>query len=1135
MPDIPVERIKQIKSFPSLVKFLRDELDWPLSSEEIDELVFEYEPDELGIDPEIAVKIKEIKQLRPLTTNQPWGIFYIGFEPKRLPVVVLRRVLQKLVIKKRQSAQPAHRSAWQLHDLLFISSYGEENQRAITFAHFSEDEESKLPTLRVIGWDSQDTPLHMDRCIHELQSLTFDEELSPDKWREQWSEAFTLEHREVITKSKVLAKKLAALATRIRQRVNKVLAVESEKGPIRQLYKAFQETLIHDLSEDDFADMYAQTITYGLFSTKKSRPAGLVAENLLDMIPKTNPFLKELLSTFLTVGGRKGKIDFDELGIDDVVQTLRNTDMDAVLRDFEDRNPLEDPVIHFYEGFLKEYDAKKKVKRGVFYTPRPVVSFIVRSVDEILRKDFGLMYGLADTTTWGEMARRNRDIKIPEGVSEHDPFVQILDPATGTGTFLVEVIDLIYKTMKSKWEQEGHIPLEFNKLWNEYIPKHLLPRLYGFELMMAPYAIAHMKIGLKLFETGYRFGSNERARIYLTNTLEKPKKFSEILEYEAPALAHEAVSANSVKKNTPITVIIGNPPYAGVSSNLAPEMRAMVVPYKKVDGVQIVEKSALQFEKNLNDDYVKFIRYTEMKLRNMPGIVGMITNNGFLETTTLRGMRSSLLDTFSNICVIDLHGDADKRETATDGTRDRNVFDIKHGVAISILRKHRNSPDEFKAKIMRCDVKGDRDVKYSLLLNSDISTMDYVKIEHHPPTYFFTPVSKQESQEYQKGISIIELFGVNSTGFESGKDEVLTDFSRAALKAKIKLFCSQRTTQVCEKFKIKAGWGKVLLDKRNSISGDPSFSSRFMEYLHRPFDIRYTYYRKDLLKTNSFSAGKHLCYGERNVALMVMRQVSVDGPFNHALVSGIIPNNRAFYSTKGKVSYFPLFLFSGEDDLVVAKGQLLGHNLNSTQIHVFEESLDINFKSDVEKHTTHSFGPRDVFCYSYAILSSRGYRERYSDFLRRDFPKVFVTKQIKLFLNLCSLGSELIELHLMESTKLNDFITTFPILGNNDISKVGEKAKALADVKNGKGRLFINKTQYFDGVPEVVWNFHIGGYQVCHKWLADRKKAGRKLSQEDIVHYHKIVVAINETIKIMKQIDETIDAHGGWPGAFTAK
>jgi len=304
--------------------------------------MFEYEPNELGIDPKTAVKIKEIKQLRPFTANQPWGIFYIGFEPKRLPVVVLRRVLRALVIKKRQSANKANRAAWNLHDLMFISSYGESDERALTFAHFMEEREGSLPTLRVIGWDYQDTPLHIDQCIYELERLRYDEGLTPEQWREHWSQAFTLEHREVISTSKVLAQKLAILAQRIRMRVNVVFAVESEIGPIRKLYKAFQETLIHDLSEDDFADMYAQTVTYGLFSARCSREADFIPENLADMIPVTNPFLKELLSTFLTVGGRKGKIDFDELGINDVVQVLRDANMEAVLRDFGDTKPEED-------------------------------------------------------------------------------------------------------------------------------------------------------------------------------------------------------------------------------------------------------------------------------------------------------------------------------------------------------------------------------------------------------------------------------------------------------------------------------------------------------------------------------------------------------------------------------------------------------------------------------------------------------------------------------------------------------------------------------------------------------------------------------------------------------------------------
>lgn len=396
-----LERLRSIKSFPSLVKYLRDELDWPIESDDVEDLTFEYEAEELGLDAKTAAKIKEIKQLRPFVTGQPWGIFYINFEPKQLPIVALHRILSKLVLKKRASVNKAQQASWQLNDLLFISSYGESDERTISFAHFSEDKVfGDLPTLRVLGWDSQDTVLRLEDVEQTLRDkLRWPQnEDDVDDWRKSWSSAFTLRPREVIRTSKELAIRLADLARLIRARVSQLLAIESEKGPLRKLLKAFQEALIHDLDEDGFADMYAQTIAYGLLTARVSRPAGLIADNIHDL-PNTNPFLKEQLEAFLTVGGRKGKIDFDELGVNEVVELLRNANMEAVLKDFGDRNPQEDPVIHFYELFLKEYDPEKRMKRGVFYTPRPVVSFIVRSVDEILRTEFGLEDGLADTTT----------------------------------------------------------------------------------------------------------------------------------------------------------------------------------------------------------------------------------------------------------------------------------------------------------------------------------------------------------------------------------------------------------------------------------------------------------------------------------------------------------------------------------------------------------------------------------------------------------------------------------------------------------------------------------------------------------------------------------------------------------------
>ncbi len=345
------ERLRSIKTFPSLVKYLRDELDWPIETDDFEELTFDYEPEELGIDIKTAAKIEEIKQLRPLENGQLWGIFFVKFEPKRLPVVALRRILGSLVMKKRASARKAERAAWHLNDLLFISNYGESDGRQITFAQFSENGlKGDLPVLRVLGWDDADTALHIDHVHNELrEKLRWPEDTSDHlDWRSRWSSVFSLRHREVIETSKALSERLAKIAADIRKRVNTILRLETDQGPIRKLQTDFRKALIHDLSDDDFADMYAQTITYGLLTARVSRPAGLIAENVTDMVPITNPFLRDLLSTFLTIGGRKGKLDFDEVGINDVVQLLRDTNMEAVLRDFGDRKPEEDPVIFFY-------------------------------------------------------------------------------------------------------------------------------------------------------------------------------------------------------------------------------------------------------------------------------------------------------------------------------------------------------------------------------------------------------------------------------------------------------------------------------------------------------------------------------------------------------------------------------------------------------------------------------------------------------------------------------------------------------------------------------------------------------------------------------------------------------------------
>ena len=568
MVSLTASDVENVSNFEQLVELLRDHLEWPIGEDYgFDDIVFEYEADELGLKKDEVAKIREIHQLRPLATNQPWGIFFISMEDKVIPVTVLRRILKALVVKKRAGAQSSERRAWDKSDLIFAASFGQSGARELAFVHFSDGKSTgDLPVMKVLGWNAQDTKLHNEHAAKLLREKLIwpDDAEDTESWRETWASAFELRLNEAIRTSKDLALQLAELASDIRARVNQLLKAEEETGPMRTMLSAFRKNLIHDLDDDGFADMFAQTISYGMLAARISRPEGIIADNLADMVPKTNPFLKELFANFLKIGGRdkRSSMDFDELGVRDVVDMLNAANMEAVLRDFGDRNPKEDPVIHFYELFLKEYDPQKRMQRGVFYTPRPVVNFIVRGVDEILRNEFSLPLGLADTSTWAEVAARNDRITLPDHVQPNAPFVQILDPATGTGTFLVEVIDLIYNRMCEHWKSEGMSGAEVNDAWNAYVPAHLLPRLTAFELMMAPYTIAHMKVGLKLSETGYAFGSDERARIFLTNALEPERDLDMEFDFMSEALAHEAHAANQAKVHPRFTIVLGNPPYS---------------------------------------------------------------------------------------------------------------------------------------------------------------------------------------------------------------------------------------------------------------------------------------------------------------------------------------------------------------------------------------------------------------------------------------------------------------------------------------------------------------------------------------------------------------------------------------------
>ncbi|NIJ62706.1 type ISP restriction/modification enzyme [Qipengyuania flava] len=1205
MPDISAEELARVNSFPKLVALLRDRLEWPIDEDyEFEDVIFEYEPQELGLKKEETAKVREIHQLRPLVTNQPWGVFFISFEEKQLSVTVLRRILRALVVKQRGAA--VDRQAWDKSDLIFAANFGKSGERELAFVHFSDGAATNdLPVMKVLGWNARDTKLHNDHVGHQLskQLAWPDDPADVTEWRTQWSSAFEVRHREVISTSKELAKRLAALATDIRATVNDLLRREVDKGPLRTMLEAFRKNLIHDLDADGFADMFAQTICYGMLAARISKitpedsSGCLVADNMADMVPRTNPFLKELFANFLKLGGRdKDKaLDFDELGVRNVVDMLNRANMDRVLEDFGNRNPRKDPVIHFYEDFLREYDSEQKVDAGIFYTPPAVVGFIVRGVDEMLRTEFDLPLGLADTTTWGELAKRNDKITVPDHIDPNQPFVQILDPATGTGTFLVEVIDLIHKRMIEHWQGEKMSSAEIKAAWDEYVPTHLLPRLTAFELKMAAYSIAHMKIGLKLVETGYTFGSDERAHILLTNTLQPPRELDLDERARQVAFAHEAERANVAKQCGCFTVVIGNPPYKGESMNPSrvkgklTHAGKLVQRFFQVRGQSLNERNS----KWLNNDYVKFIGFAMNEIETSShGVFGYINSNTWLDRPLFRGVRTEFEDCFPVIRIVDLHGNIGKRETADDGTRDEGVFAIEEGTNIAIAARIKSA-----SSIKQHDLLGPLGDG-----NGDGGKLDWLEThslrgictEIYPLTPMFkltpmeTTVGGQNplQTEYYALTGLPHLLPLHSAGIVTSNDDLSIQFDPTDMQTVAREFLNVDLQPLLDERDIKGGatiWKLEvsphpvrvsLKKKKESQDWQVEYAQRdlmevseidknIIPITYRPFDMRFTVYtgnsggfhcrpRPDVMK--------HLVGGE-NIALISARS-NQSSEMDHFFCSRFVTETKSGERTAQSTT-FPLWLRreAGEkhkrsnfepawarrcadqlhltflDGIPHGEQQSMGSDYRhqkAKQIGLLDQPWD--GRGDLEK----DFGPRDLFDWIYAILHAPSYRSRYAEFLKSDFPRIPIPKDRATFAALVLLGQRLVALHLL---KHDDE----PVLQNPDIRYVGTSKPQIGQRRTSRGgfpqwengKVTINESCWFEDVPKATWEFTVGGYQPLSKWIEDRAgkggqnpRPGRVLTEEDILHYRRVVTALTETRKIMAEIDQAIEEQGGWPDAF---
>lgn len=564
--------IRKVKDLHGLVEYFATKLGWNIDFddfEDIEDITYDFDASDIGLKEEAFAKISALRQLPPLVDGQRWGIFSVEFDSKRFEVTALRKILSGLIPKRRNAADHA---VWNQQDLLFLCFWDEGNERTIGVAHFA-DKEVGLPQIRMIYCaPAVEDFTQIMRFEERLSQLKWpDDPSNAERWSEDWSGAFRSAYRQTITDSSTLTIQLAYEAQDIRDRILDALDVEAPNGYVHTLYEKFKNTLIHDMTEQQFADMYAQTVVYGLFSARCMDPTqeDFSAAEAVDCIPNTNPFLKHLMQECLGAKANS-RLSFDELEVGDVVELLRHTQTEAIIQDFNRQTGggREDPVIHFYEEFLTAYDKAQKVQRGVFYTPQPAVNFIVRAVDDLLKSEFDVPDGLASTDTKKIRIQRDSRKRVDGYIRKVEdtidvPAVQVLDPSTGTGTFLRQVILQIHHNFLDI-AKRGIVNAAD---WSKYVDEHLLPRVNGFELMMAPYAVAHMKLAMVLKDTGYDFSGQNRLSVYLTNTLEKPGSSEAQLALWDDPLATESIAANGVKKNNGINVVLGNPPYSVSSSN----------------------------------------------------------------------------------------------------------------------------------------------------------------------------------------------------------------------------------------------------------------------------------------------------------------------------------------------------------------------------------------------------------------------------------------------------------------------------------------------------------------------------------------------------------------------------------------
>jgi len=850
--------------------------------------------------------------------------------------------------------------------------------------------------------------------------------------------------------------------------------LKNNNDSIHGFYNAFKEFLIAGISEDEFADLYSQTITYGLFAARLRAGDEFNRRSAYSYIPKSIGILRDIFK-YISLEDIPKQM---EIIIDDIADVLAVADAKNILDQYYHKGKGSDPVLHFYETFLSVYDPATREKRGVYYTPEPVVSFIVRSLHQILKDKFDISDGLA-----------SKDVTL-------------LDPAGGTLSFLAKAIETAVEEVKNKIG-EGAVSL--------FIKERVLQNYYSFELMMAPYAIGHMKMSFLLEELGYRMEDDERVKYYLTNTLEM-KELDESKFPGMSSLSTESHEAGKIKKQVPILVVLGNPPYSGHSSNTGEWISDIIKEYYQVDGKPLGEKNP----KWLQDDYVKFIRFSQWKIDQAgEGVLGFITNHSYLDNPTFRGMRQSLMNSFDEIYILDLHGNSLRKEKAPNGSKDENVFDIQQGVAIAVFVKYKNGK---KKQVNHQEIFGLRETKYDWLIKHNIKNVKWKKIAPHPEFYLFIPTDDKLANHYYSFYKITEIFPANSVGVVTARDNFVIDFEKKPLERRIKEFIDPKVDEEILKqtYDLSENQSWRIKEQREKLRRDLDWKDSITKILYRPFDERWILYHDEMIERKRKDVMQHML--KENIGLIFHKREELQIPYTHFMVTDKIIEHGGL-SSKTTCYLAPLYIYLERKEK--KKNPLMQMMMFEPEVkyqtrqpnikpELFEE-LKKNYKKEVT--------PEEIFYYIYAVFYSKTYRTKYAEFLKRDFPRIPFTKNYKLFIQVGKIGKQLADLHLLKPAS--------PSGGSKELdkTKINLSQKGSNKVERMKyedGKVWINKEQFFDGVKEEVWQYQIGGYQVCEKWLKDRKE--RTLTLEEIQTYCKIVTALSKTIELQNEIDKYFES-----------